>query len=670
MLNLIDCGISKEEHRMTGTVLSRAQRYELSENRGRNDSDNPSMGDVIAARFSRRSLLKGMLAVTAIDATVGGLALSASPRALAAGASFGFAEIEAGVDDKHHVAQGYKADVLIRWGDAVLPDAPAFDPVKQSAEAQARQFGYNNDFIGYFPIDGSSEHGLLCVNHEYTNENLMFPGVSGEQDMKEINFKEMTKDLADIEMMAHGGTVIEVKRDGGKWAVVLNSKYARRITAATEMEVTGPAAGHDLMKTAADPSGTKVFGMINNCAGGSTPWGTWVTAEENFHGYFWGKVEDTHPNAKALKRYGVPGNWYNWGAYHDRFDVTKEPNEANRFGWIVEIDAMDPASVPKKRTALGRFKHEGTEPIVNKDGRIIAYMGDDERFEYLYRFVSDGTFNSNDRAANLNLLDSGVLSVARFDADGSMEWLPLVFGQGPLTAEKGFGSQAEVLINARLAADVLGATKMDRPEDVQSNPRTGKVYAMLTNNTKRKSEQVDAPNPRAENVFGHIIELTPPDGDHAAAKFGWEILLKCGDPSVADVGATFSSATTKNGWFGMPDNVAFDSAGRMWVATDGNSAKATGRTDGLFAMETEGEMRGTSKLFFRVPIGAELCGPAFTPDGKTLFLSVQHPGEEDAEGNPGSYANPPTRWPDFAENMPTRPSVVVITKDDGGMIGA
>jgi uncharacterized protein len=655
---------------MSDRTYSRAQLYELSENEGRNSSANQVMGDIIAARFNRRDILKGALAVTAINTTIGGLALSTSPRALAASASFGFTEIEVGVDDKHHVAPGYTSDILIRWGDPVLPDAPAFDPTKQTADAQSKQFGYNNDFIGYFPINGSSEHGLLCINHEYTNESLMFPGLSGEQDLKDIKFKEMTKDLADIEMMAHGGAVIELKRENGKWVVVKDSKFARRVTAETPMELTGPAAGDPLLKTNADPSGTKVLGMVNNCAGGMTPWGTWLSAEENINGYFWGKAADDHVNAKAFKRYGVPGNWVNWGTYYDRFDVNKEPNEANRFGWMVEIDPFDPASTPKKHTAMGRFKHEGAGTIVSKDGKVAAYMGDDERFDYLYRFVTDGKFDPNNRAANMNLLDSGVLSVARFNSDGSMEWLPLIHGQGPLTAENGFANQAAVLVNARLASDALGATKMDRPEDVEANAKTNKVYLMLTNNNKRTAEQVDGVNPRADNKFGHVIEMVPPDGDHSAAKYNWEILVKCGDPSINEVGASFSSATTKNGWFGMPDNCAVDAEGRLWIATDGNSKKATGRTDGLWAMETDGEMRGTSKLFFRVPVGAELCGPAFTPDGKTLFLAIQHPAEEDADGNPGSFENPPTRWPDFAEGMPARPSVVVITKEDGGPIGA
>ncbi|WP_292390435.1 alkaline phosphatase PhoX, partial [Mesorhizobium sp.] len=242
----------------------------------------------------------------------------------------------------------------------------------------------------------------------------------------------------------------------------------------------------------------------------------------------------------------------------------------------------------------------------------------------------------------------------------------------PLTAENGFASQADVLIETRRAADLLGATKMDRPEDIQPNAGNGKVYVMLTNNFKRKADQVDAANPRAANAFGHIIEIVEDGGDFAATKGKWEVLLKCGDPSVADVGATFSTATTANGWFGMPDNCAVDSAGRLWVATDGQGPKATGRTDGLWAVDTEGAARATSKLFFRVPIGAEMCGPLFAPDDQTAFVAVQHPGDggEDWEafGRPSYYEDPSTRWPDFKPDMPVRPAVVAITKQGGGKI--
>ncbi len=659
---------------MSETMLTRAQAFEDAENTGSNPSANASIGDVIAARYHRRDILKSALGVAAIAATVSPLALAASQKAHAAVAGFKFDEVAAGVDERHHVAAGYDADILIRWGDPVTPGAPAFDPAQQSAAAQKQQFGYNNDYIGYLPMPGAanpSAHGLLVINHEYTNEELMFSGI-GEQETKEAAFAKMTKELVDIEKAAHGGAVIEIKREGDKWSVVPNSKYARRIDADTVMEITGPAAGSERLKTKADPSGRRVLGMLNNCAGGVTPWGTWLSCEENFNGYFWGKVADDDPQAKAFKRYGVPSNWYAWGKFEDRFDIDKEPNEANRFGWVVEIDPFDPNSTPKKRTAMGRFKHEGAAGILNKDGRYVVYQGDDERFDYVYKFVTNGRFDPANPAANRDLLEAGTLYVAKYKADGSGEWLPLTFGQGPLTAANGFRDQADILIEARRASDLLGATKMDRPEDAEVNPLTQKVYVMLTNNTRRKPDQVDAANPRADNKFGHIIEMTPADGDHAATKFTWEILVKCGDPSIAEVGATFSSATTKDGWFGMPDNCAVDADGRLWVSTDGNSDKATGRSDGLWALETAGEARATSKLFFRCPAGAEMCGPMFTPDLETLFVAVQHPGDDGPQwkafGRASTFDDPSTRWPDFKAGVPPRPSVVVITRQGGGKI--
>ena len=642
----------------------------------RNATANPTMGEIISRRFSRREVLKGALAASAISATVSPIALLAAEKAKAAGGSaFSFTELEAGVDSDHHVAEGYDADVLLRWGDAVFPDSPPFDPEAQSPASQRRQFGYNNDFIGFVPLEGSTDRGLLLVNHEYTDSHLMFPGIVTiveKEGKKIIETAPLTKEQVDIEMAAHGGTIVEIRKVDGKWQVVTDSPHNRRITADTEMEITGPAAAHNRMKTHADPSGTKVFGMINNCAGGVTPWGSYVSGEENFHGYFSGEPVADNPEAKGYERYGVPEGVYQWANYHDRFDVGKEPNEPNRFGWIVEIDPMNANSVPKKRTALGRFKHEGAESIVANDGRVVFYLGDDERFDYVYKFVTSGRFNPDDRAANMSLMDSGTLYAAKFSEDGTVTWMPLVHGEGPLTAENGFESQADVLIGTRLAADLLGATKMDRPEDIQPNGKNGKVYVMLTNNTRRKAEQIDAPNPRAENAFGHIIEIAEADGDFAATSGTWEILLKCGDPSVAEVGATFSTNTTANGWFGMPDNCAIDAEGRLWVSTDGQNFKATGRTDGVWAVDTEGDARATSKLFYRVPVGAELCGPQMTPDMTTMFVAVQHPAEGGEEwpefGRPSYYEDPSTRWPDFKDDMPTRPSVVVITKQGGGKI--
>ncbi len=538
------------------------------------------------------------------------------------------------------------------------------------------QFGYNCDYVGYVELEPG--RGLLCVNHEYTNEEVMFPGI-GRQDNKD--FADMTADLVNIEMAAHGGSIVEIARgEGGTWAPVLTSPFNRRVTAGTEMTIDGPAAGHARMQTVADPAGTKVFGTFNNCAGGITPWGTYLMAEENFHGYFWiDRVDgDGRPDISGLpdeaskKRYGIPGRWYNWGQHHDRFNIDRDPNESNRFGWIVEVDPMDPRSRPVKHTALGRCRHEGAESTLTRDGRVVVYSGDDNRFDYVYKFVSSGSVGA-DRNANKRLLSDGTLYVARFNDDGSVDWLALVHGQGPLTPENGFASQAEVLIDTRLAADALGATPMDRPEDIQ--PRgDGAVYIMLTNNTRRKPEQVDAANPRPESSFGHIIEIKEDGGDHAATRGSWSILVKCGDPNVAEVGAEWNPETSEHGWFGSPDNCAIDADGRLWISTDqGSGWGKTGKSDGLYALETEGALRGHSKLFFRCPVGGELCGPYFAEDGHTLFLAVQHPGTDGTKDFPGfernsTFEDPATRWPDFAEGMPPRPSVLVVTKEGGGKI--
>jgi secreted PhoX family phosphatase len=656
----------------------RTSQLEEAPGDGRNPTPNPTMGEIIAARFSRRGFLGGSMAAAAIGATVSPLALLAASEAQAqdaAGFGFDFTEVEAGVDVDHHVAEGYDADVLLRWGDPLFPDSPTFDPTNQTPEAQARQFGYNNDYVGYIPIDGSSEHGLLVVNHEYTNPHLMFPGivsVAGEGAEAEVTVAPGDRNRTDIEMAAHGGTIVEIRKVDGRWQVVLDGASNRRITATTEMALTGPAAGSPRLRTAADPEGRQVIGTLNNCAGGVTPWGTYVLAEENFHGYFMGTLPEGSPEAANYERLGVPEGAYDWGQFYDRFDVSKEPNEPNRFGWIVEVDVEDPSSTPKKRTALGRFKHEGAESIVNRDGRVVFYLGDDERFDYVYKFVTAGTFNPDDRAANMDLLDEGTLYVARFDEGGGVTWLPLVHGEGPLTEANGFASQADVLIETRRAADLLEATPMDRPEDVEPNGATGRVYVMLTNNTRR--EEANPANPRVDNAFGHIIEIAEADGDFAATTGTWEILLKCGDPAIAEVGATFSTGTTVNGWFGMPDNCAIDAEGRLWVSTDGNSPGETGRTDGLWAVGTEGAHRGTSRLFYRVPVGGELCGPMPTPDLTTFFVAVQHPadGGDDWEGHgrPSYYEDLSTRWPDFDDAMPVRPSVVAITRQGGGRIGS
>jgi secreted PhoX family phosphatase len=632
------------------------------------------LADLIDARLSRRSALKGLLAA--------GAATVAAPAAFAATrntdpSSLPFEQAPHNVEMFHQVSPGHRADVLLRWGDKVAADAPAFDPFNLTAEAQEKQFGYNNDFVAFLPLPRGSKnstHGLLAVNHEYTNPELMFTGLTALNAAS-----RMTREQADVEIAAHGHTIIEIKKGANGWEPVQGSKYNRRISArSTVMQVNGPAAGHDRLKTQADPSGRRVIGTLNNCAGGVTPWGTVLIAEENFNMYFGGDPAKTSEAANH-KRLGIKGkSRYSWSRFHERFDVEKNPNEPNRFGWIVEIDPYDPQSTPIQRTTLGRFKPEAATCVVAPDGRVLVYSGDDEAFEYIYRFVTAKKFVPNNPAANRGLLDEGTLSVAKFDDKGTLRWLPLAFGQGPLTQANGFHSQADVLIDTRRAADLLGATPMDRPEDVETNPVNGRVYVMLTNNNTRKAEQISTLHPRATNLYGHIVELLPPgtegsDGArqalHTADEYRWEVLLLAGDPSNPEHGAKYHPDTQKLGnWLAAPDNCCFDNRGRLWITTDqGSSQRKTGIPDGVYACDVNGAGRALTKFFYACPKDAEMCGPAFTPDNKTLFVAVQHPGEY----KDSTFDDPSTRWPDFdfKGKTPPRPSVVAITREDGGVIG-
>jgi len=456
-------------------------RWSVEDEDGRtvNPTDNPAFASVL----SRRALLQGAAAGMVV-VTAGGLR---GARGAAAQPATGFASVAASSEDKVIVPPGYRSTVVLRWGDPLFPGAPEFDPTAQTAAKQERQFGYDNDFIGFMPLpmgSDSSTRGLLGVNHENARSELFWPGWDGKHESK-------TRAMVETEIAAHGFTVVEIARAAdGSWSIVKGSPYNRRITGATPMAIRGPAAGSPLVRTKADPAGTQALGTLNNCAGGFTPWGTFLTGEENIQNYFRGKL-DVVPDAglQAIhKRYGIGtdrGRYMTWGRDHERFDLAREPNEPNRFGWVVEIDPYDPGSMPIKHTALGRMAHEGATVIVARDGRPVTYMGDDARFEYLYKFVAAGRIDAANRQANLQLLDSGILYVARFRDDGSGEWLPLVHGQGPLTEANGFRSQAEIAVNTRRAADLLGATRMDRPEDVEPNWKTGKVYAVMTGNESR-----------------------------------------------------------------------------------------------------------------------------------------------------------------------------------------
>jgi secreted PhoX family phosphatase len=631
----------------------------------------PIFADIAAARIGRRQAVAGIGVGAAAMALSGPFGMSLGARmALAAGgpSTLTFTEAERVIGEGLQVAPGYRAEVLIRWGDPVAADAPAFDPHALTADGQALQFGYNNDFIAYMPLpkgSTSADHGLLCVNNEFISAQLMWSGIP---DAKATG--KMTAAQVAVAMQANGHSIVEVRKRGGRWQVVTGSPYARRITATTPMGVAGPAAGHRRFRTRADHLGRSIIGTFANCAGGKTPWGTVLTCEENFQEYFGGDVEKSD-QAAHHRRYGLAKrNRDPWHKFDDRFDVAKEPNEPNRFGWIVEIDPYDPRSRPVKRTALGRFKHEGAATWVDGTGRAVVYSGDDEEFQCLYRFVTTGRYDPGNEAANRDLLDTGTLSVARFEDDGTMRWLPLVFGRPPLTSANGFVSQGDVVIEARRAAELVGATPMDRPEDVEVNPVNGRVYVMLTKNKTRSQSDTDAANPRGPNPFGHILELLPPGDDgsrnHGAERYRWELFLMAGDPSAAGSGAAYHPALSDRGWLAMPDNCAFDPKGRLWIATDqGNDQLKNRIPDGLYGCDVDGAGRALTRFFFGCPRGAELCGPEFTPDGRTLFVAVQHPGGEKGS----SFEAPSTRWPDFDPDTPPRPAVVAITKADGGMIG-
>lgn len=672
------------------------------------------MGRILERRLKRRTVLKGMGVVIATPLLMGISPLLRSERV---GAGLQFEPIAGSGADEVTVPEGYRARVLLSWGKALFPGVPDLDPqhlesllTSQGAELQAKQFGYNCDFNGFFPLfpPASSCRGLLATNHEFTSEELILPGWPGGDDPARAGFVRKFPGLVAAMKAAHGVSIAEVVWRDGQWHFNQASPFNRRITGESPMEITGPAAGHKLLQTAADPSGKKVLGTLNNCAGGKTPWGTLLTCEENFDQYFGNfeglerKAASTRENKPELKQYaafherlplprGVSPR--GWELVDKRFDVAKHPTEAFRFGWIVEIDPYHPDAVPKKRTALGRFKHEGAHTVVGPEGRVVVYSGDDTPFEYIYKFVSAEAYEAQNRAHNLTLLDRGTLYVARFKDDGTGEWLPLVWGRAPLDVRHGFASQAEVLINTRRAADLIGATPMDRPEDIEVNPGNGKVYVALTNNPwrglevdalngRRVSGAVDAKNPRTPNLAGHIIEMTEEADDPAALTFTWEIFMLCGNPlnpegkfltSLADPGASphntyfggYSSASQISP-LSSPDNLAFDRLGNLWIATDGETDTLNlpaPINNGLYAVPTAGQDKGRVRQFLSGPRGCEICGPEFTPDNRTLFASIQHPGEG------GTLSKPLSSWPNGCDRPP-RPSVIAITKTGGGRIGS
>ncbi|WP_047306385.1 PhoX family protein [Pseudomonas fluorescens] len=616
--------------------------------------------------LSRRGFI-GAGALCGAALFLGGGLLSRS--ALAAGVSagnsqlLGFTGIAAATSDSITLPPGYKSSVLISWGQPLAKNGPAFDPSGNgTAQAQEVQFGDNNDGMSLFAFPDDKHRALMAINNEYTNYRYLYPHGGQPQSAEDVRKAQASE----------GVSVIEVQHKNGQWQFVQGSRYNRRIHGNTPIRLSGPAAGHDLLKTAADPKGKHVLGTFQNCANGKTPWGTYLTCEENFTDCF-GSSNPEQKFDTAQKRYGavVASKDINWHPHDPRFDLAKNPNELNRHGWVVEIDPFDPQSTPVKRTALGRFKHENAALAQTRDGRAVVYMGDDERGEFIYKFISRDKINHRNPKANRDLLDHGTLYVARFDAGdgnpdrpkGQGQWIELTHGKNGIDASSGFADQAQVLIQARLAASVVQATRMDRPEWIVVSPKDGQVYCTLTNNVKRgeDGQPVGGPNPREKNVYGQILRWRTGNDDHGALNFSWDLFVVAGNPGVhAGQPKGGSSNITPENMFNSPDGLGFDQAGRLWILTDGDYSNSgdfagMGNNQMLCADPESGEIR----RFMVGPVGCEVTGIAFAPDQKTLFVGIQHPGE-----NGGST------FPEHLPNGKPRSSVMAITREDGGIIGA
>ena len=711
-----------------------------------NDSSNPSIRDVIAdVAVGRRRFVQGGLGAVAL-ASAGGLTLAGISRTVEAapvppGTGFpgiGFESVppsRAPVADRVAVPPGYRAEVFVSWGDPIMAGAPAFSGTAvETADDQAKTFGMHNDGMAFFPFsergEPTADHGMLCVNNEYTHEELLFPdGQVGNG----YTIAKTRKSQA-----AHGVSIVEARRVRGNWTVVKRSQRSRRITANTYAQVSGPAAGHALLQTreftidetGSTPTGRMsngrvAYGTVNNCANGVTPWGTYLTCEENWNGNFGGTgAVDVSPATEIGKlnnRYGISaaGFGYRWHTTDPRWDVTTNPNEPHLFGWVVEIDPMDPSAAPVKRTALGRFKHESAQFVVDKDSRVAYYMGDDERNEYIYKFVCAKALNPKRPAANRNLLDQGTLYVARFNADLTGVWLPLVPGMVgvdgvELRHNPNFAGAsdaevlAKILIKTRMAADAVGATMMDRPEWTGARPRIDgfdevEVYCTLTNNNRRgtttaSSNQrdgstaagssrppVDAANPREDNVYGHIIRWREAGKSVAATTFAWDLFVQAGDTLTSkpakptnDYKGNIADTPDGSADYGAPDGLWFDPFGRLWVQTDqvgdGSGDFVNIGSNMLVCIDPNS---GQTRRFLTSPNRCEVTGMAMTPDGRTMWIGIQHPGEDATAANPTQFSN----WPqgqyavesDGVTTLPPgrpRSSVVVITKDDGGVIGS
>lgn len=632
-----------------------------------NPSTNASLEQLVDR--SRRNLLKGGMGLAALG-FLGG-SLGACRSAVQSESLIGFKGIPTQLDptfDSVQVAPGYSARTFFSWGDAVMADAPEWNPdASDDWQAQLKQAGDNHDGMHFFPFpENPDSHGLLVMNHEYVNPPLHPNGMTFTDGKRPLD--EVRKEQA-----AHGVSVIEVKKDAqGQWQRVMPSRYNRRISGMTPMAVSGPLAGNDAMKTASDPGGREIIGTLNNCSSGFTPWGTYLVCEENWHNYFVNHDAEDMAKRVSHKRYGIEGKGlsklYGWETADPRFNATPDPmqphgghvHEPNRFGWVVEVDPFDPASKPVKRTAFGRYCRECSVLSLGENGRMAFYSGDDTKGEYVYKFVPSGRYVAGDDQANRQLLDDGTLYVARFNADGSGEWLALVHGQNGLTRESGFADQAEVLLNARAAGDHVGATPMDRPEWVAVHPRSREVYVTLTNNDNRGVKwPTDKANPRPANLHGQILRWSERDADPTATAFTWEIFLLAGEqPGAKDaVGQPVPAnltGTINGDIFSSPDGLAFDNAGRLWIETDFGDEETAMQAMGTNQLLCADPRTREVRRFLVGPRGCEITGITWSPDYRTMWINVQHPE---------------LSFPASDGKSRPRSSTVLITKDDGGVIG-
>lgn len=653
-----------------------------------------------------------------------------------------FKVVDKNKNDLVTVPDGYEATVLYALGDPLSSSiSPWQDNGRESGASYTMRSGDCHDGMHFFGVNSNnkwdnnqSARGLLVLNHEYINPTYLHPTgatvVAGKRTIEDEVIKELN---------AHGVSVVEVRKDEktSKVSIVKDSVFNRRITASTEMEISGPVKGSELVRTRFSSNGSLTRGTHNNCGNGYTPWGTYLTCEENYIGYFARNATDNlKRSAKeivALNRYGLrqgSGSRYQWetvssSSQQDLFDrwnasVTADSaaqdyrNSPNTFGWIVEIDPFS-TSAPRKRTALGRFAHEDCKVSPAIEGQPLTfYMGDDSRGEYIYKFVSKALWSKSDinggYAAGDKYMNDGILYVAKFNGDGSGQWIELSHGKNGLTNSNSvyaFANQADVVTHARLAGDVVGATKMDRPEWCAVNPKNGEVYVTLTNNTDRgKTYPVDAANPRQYNDVkdgrtstgnnnGHIIRFKEANNRHDGSSFTWDIYL-FGAQANAASDINLSGLTDAND-FSSPDGMWFDNRGVLWIQTDdgqytdvtncmmlaalpgqvgdGGAASAQALSSSTGQQMTIKGKNVTDTILKRFLVGpneCEITGIAMTPDCKAIFLNVQHPGE-DAKADYNNPASFGSHWPATqtnAGNVTSRPrsATVVVTRKDGGVI--